>query len=229
MASPQIATRRRAALNHLKGIVGPEMVKANHPSPGFIRVLTPLKNSQSVYNIGLTSDSPNLIGPEEKLAKTDIFQVDGMLMFFYKRNISTGPGKFTYETFPNPNLLDSTNTIDDFYAIYNGRTSLKVGNRNPIDRMDNLQFLKVPSVQKASINAVLTGPVSFTNYQNEFDLDEAVVPCEPLILLRGNQLPTLVLEYDGTSSNVINASPTANIEIGVGFYLRGFRVANAML
>ncbi len=182
-------------------------------SPGFLRAEQTLSNSKGKYSFDLKKNG-NEIATEVKLDRNDLFVVEKLGLYLSLQD-STTIGKEVLQSYPNNTVFTSTALVPaDLEVIYNGFSSLKIGNRVNIENLSNQVFRYVPETQQSSATT-----------KSNTSLDDATYKPAPLIMLHGTMDIVYTVEFPTFATIAITTSvantTTKLVLMPFGFLVKG--------
>jgi hypothetical protein len=119
-------------------------------APGKLRLESTLSNSSNTIQVPVLEDSIQPLKTEVRLNKNDLFFMIGLGMFITRQE--TGKeGRAVLTTYPNEFVFPAVAGFkpSDLEALYNGKISMKVGDREYISTLDTNRFRFVPETQQS--------------------------------------------------------------------------------
>lgn len=180
-------------------------------SPGYLRAEQSLSNNKSKYVFDLKKVGGEAV-TEVKLDRNDLFVVSRIGLFVtHKLNVRSG-GE-VLQSYPNPLVFVAPTVAADLELIYNGFSTLKIGNRVNIENLSNQEFRQVPTAQQTA------------NQQNEFNTTDATYKCPSLIYLHGTMDIQYTCEFPTFAGAQIAADPNTGtnqlVLLPFGFLIKG--------
>lgn len=182
-------------------------------SPGFLRCEQSLVNNKSKYTFDLKKVGGELT-TEVKIDRNDLFVVSRLGLFLTKKVAATA-GREVLQAYPNPLVFTAPAVPADLELIYNGYSSLKIGNRVNIENLSNQEFRQVPTAQQTA------------NQQNEFNTTDATYKVPSLIYLHGTMDIQYTVEFPTYAGAAITADANAAVAtnqlvlLPFGFLIKG--------
>ncbi len=189
--------------------------------PIIVRAQTKLVNGKSSYTIDLVKGTSTLLGCETKLEKTDQLVIQSIGLGIQKYDPAAAEDfAEPIMTYADPVYFGAA-VSKQLEKIWNGKTSLKVGNTSPIDGLQNLLMRYVPNGGYAG--ASVAAPTDHAEYGPDNDRKGFTDLGLTLLVSGENTLQAVVDLAPGAIATIADSGATSNnlVFLVEGFVYRG--------
>jgi len=189
----------------------------------FLQMEQPLINGNTTIEFDPAKNVNSDRRTESKLDRNDIFVATHMGLFLCANSLDAAgktKGVGVFQTYPNLQHFPAITTTPVFTpanleAVFNGRLTVKINNKEESPLIDTRRFRYVPQTQQSAAG----------NY-SMFKLEDALVALTPTINLFGNKENKITLALPSATDIAAQATNTENLVI---LFTKGFVIKGASL